>query len=236
MIRAFRQGKIMTRIRRLIYTLPILALILGIPAFAAPMIVELSAEASRPAANDLVHVTVSAEATGTTPGELSRQVNSLIADALKTARAYPGVKTQSGGTSTYPIYSKGGKIEAWRMRSELSLESGDSAALSELLGKLQTSLGVSNLVLQPSPATRKKAENEAMLDAITAFKDRARVIADALGKPYRIKQLSVNTSGRFVQPVFRTAAKAMVADAAPMPMEAGESQVSASVSGQIELE
>jgi len=167
---------------------------------------------------------------------LSRQVNSLIADALKTARAYPGVKTQSGGTSTYPIYSKGGKIEAWRMRSELSLESGDSAALSELLGKLQASLGVSNLVLQPSPATRKKAENEAMLDAITAFRDRARVIADALGKPYRIKQLTVNTSGRLVQPMFRAAAKAMVADAAPMPMEAGESQVSATVSGQIELE
>ncbi|MBL0167460.1 MAG: SIMPL domain-containing protein [Propionivibrio sp.] len=218
-------------------TLNLLALLLAIPAFAAPMTVELSAEASRPAINDLVHVVVSAEATGTTPGELSRQVNSLIADALKTARAYPAVKTQSAGTSTYPVYSKGGKIEAWRMRSELSLESGDTAALSELLGKLQTSLGVSNLVLQPSPATRKKAENEAMLDAITAFKDRARVIADALcGKPYRIKQLSVNTSGRFVQPVFRTAAKAMVADAAPMPMEAGESQVSASVSGQIELE
>lgn len=221
---------------RTMRTLPVLALIFAIPAFAAPMIVDLSAEASRPAVNDLVHVTVSAEATGTTPGELSRQVNNLIADALKTARAYPGVKTQSGGTSTYPIYSKGGKIEAWSMRSELSLESGDSAALSELLGKLQTSLAVSNLVLQPSPETRKKAENEAMLDAITAFKARAGVIADALGKPYRIKQLSVNTSGRFVQPMFRAAAKAMAADAAPMPMEAGESQVSATVSGQIELE
>ena len=226
----------MTPVLRVMRTLYLLALILAIPAFAAPMTVELSAEASRPAINDLVHVVVSAEATGTTPGELSRQVNSLIADALKSARAYPAVKTQSAGTSTYPVYSKGGKIEAWRMRSELSLESGDTAALSELLGKLQTSLGVSNLVLQPSPATRKKAENEAMLDAITAFKDRARVIADALGKPYRIKQLSVNNSGRFVQPMFRAAAKTMVADAAPMPMEAGESQVSASVSGQIELE
>lgn len=226
----------MTSILQAMRTLPMLALIIAIPSFAAPMIVELSAETSRPAVNDLIQVTVSAEASGTTPSDLSRQVNSLIADALKTARAYPGVKTQNGGTSTYPIYSKGGKIETWRMRSELSLESGDSAALSELLGKLQTSLGVSNLVLQPSPATRKKAENEAMLDAITAFKDRARVIADALGKPYRIKQLSVNTSGKSIQPMFRAAAKAMVADAAPMPMEAGESQVSATVSGQIELE
>ena len=212
-----------------------LALLVAIPSFAATSI-ELSAEANRPAVNDLVRATVSAEASGTTPGELSRQVNNLIADALKTARAYPGVKTQSGGSSTYPIYAKSGKIESWRMRSDLSLESGDSTDLSELLGKLQGSLAVSSLVLQPSPETRKKAENEAILDAMAAFKARAKVIAEALGKPYRIKQLTVSSSGRVVQPMFRSAAKAMTAEAAPMPMEAGESLVSVTISGQIELE
>lgn len=216
--------------------IPLLAVLIALPAFAAPTTIELSAEANRPAANDLVRATVSAEASGTTPGELSRQVNSLIADALKIARAYPGVKTQSGGTSTYPSYSKGGKIESWRMRSNLSLESGDTAALSELLGKLQNSLAVSSLVLQPSPETRKKAENEAILDAIAAFKARAKVIAAALEKPYHIKQLTVNSSGRVIQPMFRSTAKAMTAEAAPMPMEAGESLVNVTISGQIELE
>jgi predicted secreted protein len=217
--------------------------LLALPAFpfataasAAPLTVELSAEASRPAVNDLARATVSAEASSATPGELSRQVNSLIAEALKTAKAYPGIKTQSGGTGTYPIYAKGGKIESWRMRSELALESPDTAALSELLGKLQVSLGISSLVLQPAPETRKKAEDQAMIDAILAFKARASVIAEALGKTYQIKQLTVNTSGRIIQPSYRSAARAMAADASPMPMEAGESQVSATVSGQIELE
>jgi predicted secreted protein len=205
-------------------------------ASGAPMTVELSSEASRPAANDQVRATVAAEAAGTTPGELSKQVNSLIAEALKTARAYPGVKTQNGGTTTYPIYAKGGKIESWRMRSELSLESSDTALLSELLGKLQQSLGVSNLVLQPAPETRKKVEDQVMIDALLAFKSRAGVIADALGKSYRIKQLSVSTSGRNPPPMFRSSARAMSAEAAPMPIEAGESQVTATVSGQIELE
>jgi predicted secreted protein len=51
--------------------LPLLSLPLAAPAWAAPMIVELTAEASRPAANDLVRATVSAEAAGATPGELS---------------------------------------------------------------------------------------------------------------------------------------------------------------------
>lgn len=216
--------------------LALLAWTLSAPGWAVPLIVDLSAEASRPAANDQLRATIFAEASGTTPGELSAQVNKLIGEALKTAKAYPAIKTQSGGTSTYPIYAKSGKIEAWRMRSELTLESGDSAALSELLGKLQTSLGVANLVLQPSIETRKKVESEAMVDAIAAFKERAKVIADALGMKYRIKQLAVSTSGRIVQPLYRGAAKTMAVDAAPMPVEAGDTQVGATVAGQIELE
>lgn len=216
--------------------LALLAWTLSAPGWAVPLIVDLSAEASRPAANDQLRATIFAEASGPTPGELSAQVNKLIGEALKTAKAYPAIKTQSGGTSTYPIYAKGGKIEAWRMRSELTLESGDSAALSELLGKLQTTLGVANLVLQPSIETRKKVESEAMVDAIAAFKERAKTIADALGMNYRIKQLAVSTSGRNIAPLLRANARAMAADAAPMPVEAGESQVSATVSGQIEVE
>jgi predicted secreted protein len=216
--------------------LALLAWTLSAPSWAAPLVVDLAAEANRPAANDQLRATIFAEASGATPGELSAQVNKLIDEALKTAKAYPTVKTQSGGSATYPIYAKGGKIEAWRMRSELALESGDSAALSELLGKLQTALGVSNLVLQPSTETRKRVESEAMVDAIAAFKERAQTIADALGMSYRIKQLAVNTSGRNSAPLLRANARAMVADATPMPVEAGESQVSVSVSGQIEVE
>ena len=204
-------------------------------ALAAPTQIDLSAEASRPAANDLARATVFAEATGNTPGELANRIKNLIADGLKTAHGYASIKTQSGGTNTYPVYAKGGKIESWRMRSEITLESGDTAALSELLGKLQTSLGVSNLLMLPAPETRKKAENEAMIDAVNAFKSRAKLLADAMGKPYRIKQLSVSSSGRQpARPMMRANA-AYAADAAPMPMEGGESQVSTNISGQIEL-
>lgn len=219
--------------------LPLLVAVLAAmaaPVMAAPTTIDLSAEASRAAVNDLARATVFAEATGATPGELAKRVNGLIADGLKTARGYAGVKTQSGGTHTYPVYAKGGKIDAWRMRSDLTLESSDASALSELLGKLQASLGVSGVVMLPAPETRKKAENEAMLDAIGAFKTRAKLLADALGKPYRIKQLSVNSSGRPpLQPMLRATAAFSSAEAAPMPIEAGESQISANVSGQIEL-
>jgi predicted secreted protein len=220
-------------------TVPLLAAaltLLAAPVHAAPTTIELSSEASRTAPNDLARATVFAEASGATPVDLSKRINSLIADGLKTAKGYSNIKTQSGTTNTYPVYAKGGKIDTWRMRSELTLESSDIGALSELLGKLQTSLGVSSVTLLPAPETQKKAENEAMLDAIGAFRSRAKLLADALGKPYRIKQLSVSSSGRPpAMSRMRSVSGFSSAEAAPMPVEAGESQVSANVSGQIEL-
>lgn len=202
---------------------------------AAPTTIDLNADASRAAANDLARATVFAETTGASPGESAKKVNALVAEAVGTAKSYARVKVQTAGTHTYPVYAKGGKIEAWRMRSEIVLESGDTAALSELVGKLQASLGVSGVALMPSPETRRKAENEATLEAIAAFRAKAKLVADALGKPYRIKQLSIGGQ-QYRPPVAMYKAAPMAAmESAPMPMEAGESQVTATVSGQIEL-
>lgn len=204
-------------------------------AATAATTIDLSAEASRPAANDLARATVFAEVTSPAPRESAKRVNALIADGLTLVKSQARVKAQSGRTHTYPVYAKGGKIEAWRMRSEIALESADSAALSELLGKLQATLGVAGITLAPSPETRRKAEDEALLDAIAAFKARAKLAADALGKPYRIRQMTLGSQDyRPPMPVMRAAPMAAM-EAAPMPVEAGESQISATVSGQIEL-
>ena len=231
----------MTSLRTLLHAAPLLLLLFAMPATAATSdeamltTIELSAEAARPAANDLARASVFAEASGATPSELANRVNSQISDALKTAKTYANVKTQSGATHSYPIYAKDNKIEGWRMRSELTLESRDSAALSELLGKLQTSLGVANLIMLPSPETREQAESKAIIDAIAAFKVRAKTVADALGASYRIKLLSINSSGRPAGPPMMRAAAMASADAAAMPIEAGETQIRATISGQIVL-
>ena len=227
----------MNRLSILKQTFTALFLLLACTTTAwAALVVELSSESSRPAVNDLAQATVSAEATGATPGELSRQINHLISEALKKTKAYPSVKVKTGGTSTYPVYAKNGKIESWRMRSDISLESGDTAALSELLGKLQSSMGVSSLSMLPAPETRRKAENEAMLDAIDLFKARAKLLAEAMGKNYGITQLTVSTEGRHAPPLMRAAKAMSVEMAAPMPLESGESLVTVSVSGKIEIE
>jgi len=215
-------------------TIALLAPLLCLPlAYAGPT-VELSATASRPAANDLVHAMLFSEAGGANPAELSRKVNGDIAEALRTIKGNAAVTGKTGNISTYPVYGKGKGIESWRMHAEVLIESRDTAALSELIGKLQTRLALGGITLQPADATRRQAEDEATRDAIAAYHSRAKVIADALGKPYRIKQLSIGQSSP-VMPMLSASRAMPAAEAAPLPMEAGESLVTVNVSGQIEL-
>lgn len=197
--------------------------------------IDLSAEAGRPAANDMVLATVYAEANGANPAELARRVNQEIAEALKVIKGHPAISVKSGQQNSVPIYSQARKIEAWRMHAELILESRDIAAVSELLARLQQmKLAVSQVHQQPSPATRKQVEDESTRDAIRAFQNRADVVASVFGKPYRIKQLSIQQNGSMApMPMLRGGRMAMAADAAPI--EAGESLISTTVSGQIEL-
>lgn len=198
--------------------------------------VDLSAEASRPAPNDQAIATLYAQADDKTPAALARQVNALISAALEQARAYPTVSTRSAGANTFPVYGREGRrIESWRMRSEIRLESRDLPALSELVGKLQANLALASLTMQPAPETRKAVADQAAKDAIQAFQERAGAVAGTLGKPWRIRHLSVGY-GAPAQPVFpgvRT--MAAMAEGAPIAVEAGQTEIAVTVNGTIEL-
>lgn len=219
---------------------------LSLPAFAAETakpagtLIDFRVDVQRPVANDIGRASAYAELTGSDPADVARKVKAIIADGLAMAKAQPGITVKSGSTYTYPIYSKTGRIiENWRMRSELQLESRDAAALSAAVGKLQGSqLAISGINFSPAPETRRKAEDDATLEAIEAFHAKATRIAEALKRPFKVRQMSVNAGGHFPQPypVVRSAAMMGAADAAPpMPVEAGESNVTVNISGQIEL-
>lgn len=210
-------------------------LLASAPVFAGTT-VDLSAEASRPAANDMIRASIYSEANGSNPAELARRVNQDIGEALKIIRARSSVTVKTGQQSTFPVYGQGRKIENWRMRSELVLESRDQGTMSELIGQLQQmKLALGELSQMPAPETRRKVEDDTMRDAIQAFQARAAVIGQQLGKTWRIKHLSVQQGGGVPMPMFKAARGVMMAEAAPAPMEAGESQLTTTISGQIEL-
>lgn len=203
-------------------------------------LIDFRVDVQKSVANDLGRASAYIELTGADPGEVARKAKAAIGDGLAIAKAQPGVTVKSGNTHTWPLYTNGAKgsrsIEGWRMRSEIVLESRDAAALSAAVGKLQATLAISGIAFAPAPETRRKAEDEATLEAIDSFNAKAARIAATLKKPYRIRQMSVNGSGNFPQPYpLARGAALMAAEAAPMPVEAGESNVTVNVSGQIEL-
>ena len=204
----------------------------------AGALIDLAAEAGRPAANDMVRASVYSEASGSNPADLARQVNGNIGEALKLIREKKGVTVKSGNQSTYPIYTQSRKSDGWRMRSELLIESKDFGAVSELLGRLQQMrLAVGDIAQMPSPETRRQVEDEAMREAIRAFQNRAAVVGEQLGKGWKIKQMHINQGGGSPLPIMRGARSAMLAaEAAPAPIEAGESTITTQISGQIELD
>jgi len=208
------------------------------PATNNSTVIELAAEASRSAPNDLGRAVLYVEGSDDSLPALSRKLNQQIATALATSKAYANVKTRTGSAQTWPTYARNStKIDSWRMRSEVILESRETAQLSELIGKLQAGgLALGNIGFQPAPETRKKVEDDTIVDAIAAFRARADVAAGALGRKYRIKQISINTSSMPPRPYYPMAKAAMVSDSAPAPVEAGDSQVAITVNGQIELQ
>lgn len=226
----------MNRLRHLFAAL-MLGGAVSLPA-SAGILVDLSAEASRPAANDLLRAVVFSEQAGANPAELARAVNADLTEALKLIRSKVQITVKSGAQHTYPVSGNNRRIESWRMRSELILESRDSAALSDLLGRLQQSkLAIGSVSQMPSPETRRQVEDVAMREAIANFQQRAALVGQQLGKSWRIKQMNVQQSGGMpVMPMMRSAAGvAMMADAMPAPLEAGETQITTVVSGQIEV-
>ncbi len=218
-------------------TLALLTSALLACAAQAGTTIELAAGASLPAANDMISATVYAEASGSNPAELARRVNQDIAEALKLIKSKPGIAAKSGQQHTYPVYGQNQKIENWRMRSEIVLESKDQASVSDLLGKLQQMrLAVGNVVQQPSPATQLATEDETTRAAIRAFQSRAKLVAEVFGKAYTVKQLNIQQNGANPpMPMFRASRAMMKADAEPLPIEAGESLVTTTINGQIEL-
>ncbi len=198
-------------------------------------LIDFRVDVQKSVANDLGRATAYAETNGADPADVAHKLKTIIGDGLAIAKAQPGIVVKSGATHTYPIYAKNGRnIESWRMRSELLLESRDAAALSAAVGKLQGStLAVSNLNFSPAAETRRQVEDEAALEAIEAFRAKAARLAAAMKKSYRIVRMNIGSSGQTPQPMYRAAA--MQAEAAPMPIEAGESNIGVNISGQIEL-
>ncbi|MBL3588230.1 MAG: SIMPL domain-containing protein [gamma proteobacterium endosymbiont of Lamellibrachia anaximandri] len=199
--------------------------------------VTLSVSAETKVGNDTLVAVLYSQKEGANTTKLAREVNQNLGWALDMTKQTADIKVQTLDYRTDPIYRKQ-VLQGWRVKQSLRLESRNSAALSDLIGKLQKRLAVESISYQVSPEKRKSSQDELIQQALADFRARAEMVAKAWERPgYRLVQININTSDHTPRPkMMRMAAMEMSADAMPAPaIEAGSQTVRVSVSGVVEL-
>jgi predicted secreted protein len=202
-----------------------------------PPAVTLSASATASVPNDRMLAWLRAEADNADAAAAAGVVNARMAKALALAKDTKSIEASTSGYSSHQFTDKN-QPPRWRVAQTLKLESGDFTALSALITKLQADGGlvVDGTQFSVSDASRRKAEDSLTQRAIKSWQARATEAAHGFGfDGWRVGSVAIQTGESFrPQPVMR--AMAFDAKSAPVAVEAGNSDITVTVSGEAVLE
>ena len=199
--------------------------------------VRLQSQQTEAVSNDTMHVSMNTYAEMQDPAKLAAKINNDMEWALQQARQVQGVKINTGSYQTWPITRKE-VTTGWRGQQDLVLESADTETLSRLVGQLQDRLQIKSMSFTVSDEKRAEVENRLIDAALDSFKQRAGIIGDNLkASGFRIVEINVNSSTQR-PPMLRQAKMATMSMEASdaVAVEGGESDVSVTVNGTIELQ
>ena len=210
-------------------------------------LMSLSASATQEVTMDTLSVTLAVVREGSDAAQVQAQLRQALDTALVEARksAKPkALEVQTGAFSLNPRYANANNrgaapiIAGWSGRAELLIEGRDLPAVAQLVGRLNT-LTVARVGFALSREARERVEEEVTQQAITRFRARADGYSRQFGfGGYQIREVQVGLQDAPVvmarAPMMMRAAAAPAADEA-LPVEAGKTTVSVSVSGTVQM-
>jgi predicted secreted protein len=204
-------------------------------------VVNLSASSFLEVEQDWLSMSLSTTREGNDATAVQNQLKQALDAALAVARpaAQPELlELRTGQFSLYPRYGTNGKINGWRGSAELWREGRDFGRISSTAGKVQT-LTMGEVGFSLSRKAQQRLESDVQGQAIERFKSKAAEVAKGFGfSGYTLREVSVSSADQGGGPVrprmMAMEAKSSMADA-PVPVEAGKSMVSVTVSGSIQL-
>lgn len=204
-------------------------------------VVSLSASSFLEVQQDWLSMGLNTTREGSDAATVQSQLKQALDAALAVVRPMvqpEQLELRTGQFSLYPRYASNGKINGWRGSTELWLEGRDFARISKAAGQVQT-LTVGQVGFSLSRQAQQKLESDVQMQAIERFRSRASEVARGFGfSSYTLRDVSVSPADQGGGPV-RPRMMAMEAkagmDDAPVPVEAGKSMVSVTVSGSIQL-
>ena len=203
-------------------------------------VVALTATATVDVVRDLMSVTLSATREGADASSvqvaLKQALDAALAEAKAAAR--PGqLDVRTGNFSLNPRYSTKNTLSGWQGSAELVIEGRDLPAIGRLAGRIQT-MTIARVSQGLSREAREKAESGVMAQAIGRYRAQAAEVTQQFGyASYVIREVSVgsNDQGGPPMPMMMGAKTLSMADAAPLPVEAGVAAVSVTVSGTVQM-
>lgn len=202
-------------------------------------LVRLDAVVSAPITPDTAVLTMAAEKSGADASAITQQINQLMGDAVRDAKAVSGVEAITGNFSTNQQYDNKGNVIGWTVRSDLILKSKDFGSLGKLSGNLSQSLKIVSSGFEVSRELRSREEAVLLQRGLEAFQAKAKTAAQTLGfSGYTLREINIQQArldgGNQPRPMMMMARGAM-ADAAPVQIEAGRTAINLTVSGSIQL-
>lgn len=201
-------------------------------------VLQLSSSGTVEVTQDLLVMTLVATREGSDAAAVQSQLQQVLDAALATARrqAQPGqLDVRTGSFGIYPRNNKDGKITGWQGRAELVLQGRDFDRITRTAAQID-GMPVGQTGFALSREARAKVEGQAQAEAIGNFQAKARALAQAFGfERYTMREVSVNSNDMGFSPRAAMMAKGVAAEAAPIPVEAGKSQVVVNVSGSVQM-
>ena len=202
-------------------------------------VVSLTASATVEVTKDLLQLTFSTSREGTDANVVQNQLKQAVDAALAELRkvAKPGqIEVQTGNFALYPRYAPKGGINGWQGSAEVLVEGRDIAGIAQLTGRVQT-MTIARVQFALSREAREKVDADVTAQAIDRFRAKAEAVSRNFGfGGYSIREVSVQSNEPpGAQPMYRMqASRAAGADEA-LPVEAGKANVTASVSGSVQM-
>jgi len=203
-------------------------------------VVSLTVNATVEVTKDLLTVVFSTSREGADAGAVQSQLKQAVDAALAEARkvAKPGqVDVQTGNFSLYPRYSPKGGLNGWQGSAELIVEGKDVTAIAQLTGRVST-MTIARVGFSLSREAREKVDADVTAQAIARFRTKAEAVIKQFGfAGYTIREVTVsaNEPPSGAVPMFRQQATRAAASDEALPVEAGKANVTASVSGSVQM-
>jgi predicted secreted protein len=201
-------------------------------------VLQLTATGTVELQQDLLTLSLTATRDGADANAVQSQLKIALDAALAEARqlAQPGqLDVRTGHFGVYPRHSHG-RITGWQGTAELVLEGRDFTRIMQTAGRIQT-MTIGGVGFGLSREQRAKVEGDAQTIAIERFKLKAAELARGFGfSGYSLREVAVNTQDQGVPRPMRSMAMASTQQAEmTVPVEAGKSAVTVTVSGSVQL-